>query len=228
MTKQTVRGVLVPVILLAVFSVIAFMIPVPKNTVFWIGYGCGAFAILFQLYIFKSSFGREDARSRFYGFPIARLGIVYLVIQLVASVAEIAVSESLPAWVAVILNVLILAAALIGCITTETMRDEIEKQDTKLKRSVSNMRELQSLADALANQGGDAELKKALRGLADEFRYSDPLTSAQTEDLEAELRSRIGDLQQAVTDGDAEGAKALCGKLLECLRERNRVCKLNK
>ena len=57
MTKNTTRGILTLVIVLAVFSVIAFVIPFPKNTVFWIAYLCGVFAILFQLYIFKSSFG---------------------------------------------------------------------------------------------------------------------------------------------------------------------------
>ena len=228
MTKNTTRGIFTLVIVLAVFSVIAFVIPFPKNTVFWIAYACGVFAILFQLYIFKSSFGKEDARSRFYGFPIARLGIYYLVIQLVVSIIEIALSKFLPAWAVVIINVLILAFALLGCITTETMRDEIAKQDTKLKKNVSNMRELQSISSTLVGQCGDEEMKKTLQKLADEFRYSDPLSSEKTEELEADMHSRIGDLQQAITDGDIEGAKSLCNKLLECLRERNRICSLNK
>ena len=228
MTKNTTRGILMLVIVLAVFSAIAFVIPFPQNTVFWIEYACGIFAILFQLYIFKSSFGKEDARSRFYGFPIARLGIYYLVIQLIVSIAEIALSKFLPSWVVVIINVLILAFALIGCITTETMRDEIARQDAKLKKNVSNMRELQSISLTLAGQCSDEEMKKTLQKLADEFRYSDPLSSEKTEELEADMHSRIGDLQQAITDGDIEGGKSLCYKLLECLRERNRICSLNK
>lgn len=228
MTKNTTRGILMLVIALAVFSVIAFVIPFPKNTVFWIAYVCGIFAILFQLYIFKSSFGKADARSRFYGFPIARLGIYYLVIQLVVSIIEIALSKFLPTWVVILINVLILAIALIGCITTETMRDEIAAQDVKLKKSVSNMRELQSLTASLVNQTDDAELKKSLQKVADEFRYSDPLTSDKTSALEENMHSQIGDLQQALVDGDVDGAKTLCTKLLDCLRERNRICSINK
>ena len=228
MTKNTTRGILMLVIVLAVFSVIAFVIPFPKSTVFWIAYICGIFAIFFQLYIFKSSFGKADVRSRFYGFPIARLGICYLVIQLVVSIIEIALSKFLPTWVVIIINVLILAVALIGCITTETMRDEIAAQDVKLKKSVSNMRELQSLTASLVNQTGDAELKKSLQKVADEFRYSDPLTSDKTSALEEDMHSQIGDLQQALVDGDVDGAKTLCSKLLDCLRERNRICSINK
>lgn len=228
MTKNTSRGIITLVILLAVFSVIAFVIPFPKNTVFWIAYVCGVFAILFQLYIFRSSFGKADARSRFYGFPIARLGIYYLVIQLAVSIIEIALSKFIPTWVVIVINVLILAVAIIGCITTETMRDEIAAQDGKLKKSVSNMRELQSLTASLVSQTTDAELKKSLQEVADEFRYSDPLTSDKTSALEEEMHSRISDLQQALVDGDADGAKSLCTKLLDCLRERNRICSVNK
>ena len=228
MTKNTSRGIIMLAILLAVFSIIAFIIPFPKNTVFWVAYICGVFAILFQLYIFKSSFGKADARSRFYGFPIARLGIYYLVIQLIASIVEIALSKFLPTWVVIIINVLILAFALIGCITTETMRDEIAVQDAKLKKNVSNMRELQSISAALVGQCNDEEMKKSLQKLADEFRYSDPITSEKTEDLEADMHSRISDLQQAITDGDVDGAKSLCEKLFECLTERNRICAINK
>ena len=228
MTKNASRGKIMLVILLAVFSVVAFVIPFPKNAVFWIAYICGVFAILFQLYIFKSSFGNADARSRFYGFPIARLGIYYLIIQLIASIIEIALSKFLPTWAVIIINVLILAFALIGCITTETMRDEIANQDIKLKKNISNMRELQSISATLVGQCNNEEMKKSLQKLADEFRYSDPLTSEKTEELEVDMHNRIGDLQQAITDGDIEGAQTLCEKLLECLRERNRICAVNK
>lgn len=228
MAKNATKGIMLLVILLAVFSVIAFVIPFPKNTVFWIAYACGVFAILFQLYIFRSSFGKADARSRFYGFPIARLGIYYLVVQLAVSIIEIALSKFLPTWVVIIINVLILAVALIGCITTETMRDEIAAQDTKLKKSVSNMRELQSLTAALPNQTDDVELKRTLQKVADEFRYSDPLTSNETESLEDDMKHQISNLQQALIDGDADDAKRLSLKLLDILRERNRICSVNK
>lgn len=228
MSKNATRGIITLAVLFVVFTVIAFVIPFPKTTVFWIAYLCGVFAILFQIYIFKSSFGNEDARSRFYGFPIARLGIIYLVIQLIASIAEIALAKFIPAWIVIVINVLILAFALIGCITAETMRDEIAKQDGKLKKSVFNMRELQSISATLVDQCSDENLKKDLRKLADEFRYSDPLSSDKTKVLEADLQSRVSDLQQAIVDGDIEGAKALCSKISGCLKERNRICALSK
>ena len=228
MTKNASRGILTLAILLVAFSVIAFVIPFPKNTVFWIAYFCGVVAILFQIYIFKSSFGKQDARSRFYGFPIARLGIYYLIIQLAVSLVEIALSKFLSTWAVVVINILILAAALIGCISTETMRDEIVRQDRKLKKDVNNIRELQSISAALTDQCKDEELGGALKKLAEEFRYSDPCSSEMTQELEAEMKNEIADLQQAIIDGNINNAKELCNKLTGNLRERNRICSVNK
>lgn len=90
------------------------------------------------------------------------------------------------------------------------------------------MRELQSLTASLVNQTSDAELKKTLQKVADEFRYSDPLTSDKTSVMEEDMHSQISNLQQALIDDDVNNAKILCAKLLDSLRERNRLCSLNK
>ena len=229
MTKNASRGLIILAIMLAVFSLIAFAVPFAHTTLFWVAYGFGVFAILFQLYIFKTSFaGNGDAKSRFYGFPIARLGIYYLIAQLILSVIELALSGLIPAWPAVIVNVLVLAFVLIGCITAETMRDEIVQQDQKLKKNVSTMRELQSMAASMVGQCSDEEMKSIVKKIADELRFSDPVSSDATAELEDEMRNQLQDIQQAIVEGDSDGAKTLCQKLLNHLTERNRICSVNK
>ena len=227
--KNTIRGWILIAVLFAAFTAIAFVIPFEKTTVFWVAYCCGVIAILFQIYIFWTSFsGKGDARSRFYGFPIARLGIYYLVAQLIVSIIEIALAKFIPLWVVVLVNILLFVLAVVGCITAETMRDEIVRQDSQIKKRVANIRELQSLSSSIANQCNDEELRKKLKKLADEFRYSDPVTSDKTAEMEVDMAAQRKDIQQAVVDGDFVAAKSLCGKALDCLRERNRICSINK
>ena len=227
--KNSTRSLIIIAIALVVFSVVAFAIPFAHTTAFWVAYGFGALAILFQLYIFKVSFaGDGDAKSRFYGFPIARLGVYYLVVQLIVSVIEMALAKVIPTGVAVAVNVLLLALAVVGCITVDAMRDEIIRQDGALKKNVGNMRELQSLSAALVGQCADASLKPTLQKLADEFRYSDPVSSEKTQELEEDMKVQLGDIQQALVEGDSDGAKKLCGKLMGSLAERNRVCSVSK
>ena len=229
MKKNSTRGMSLIVLVLVVFSVMAFVIPFVHTATFWVGYGFGVLAILYQLYIFKLSFSAgSDAKSRFYGFPIARIGVYYLAVQLIASVIEMALAKMLPVWVPVVVNLLLLAVALIGCITVDTMRDEIIRQDEALKKDVSNMREMQSLSASLVTQCSETGLKRTLEKNADEFRFSDPVSSESTLELEEDMRSQLGNIQQAIVDGDFNGARKLCRELSGSLAERNRICSISK
>ena len=184
MSKNTKSGFLVLVLIVTVFSIIAFAVPFAKTPVFWLGYTFGMIAILFQAYIFRISFsGDGDAKSRFYGFPIARVGVYYLVVQLIFGLAEIVLASILPLWVAVIVNALLFALAVIGCVTTDAMRDEIIRQDGQLKKDVSRMRDLQSMAASILAQCTDEDMKQTVKKIADELRFSDPVSSEATAEL---------------------------------------------
>lgn len=229
MKKSEIRSYIVLAIVFAVFTVISFAVPFDKNSIFGFGYIFGCIAIVFQVYFFKISFFVEgDAKSKFYGFPIARVGGIYLAVQMIASFIEMAVGKYIPFWVVLIINVLIIAFAAVGCIATDAVRDEIERQDVNLKKVVNRMRNLQSLASSLEGQCSDAGLKKILNKLAEEFRYSDPVSADPTEALEEDLFIQLQDVQKAIVDGDTESVAKLCEGVILTLRERNRLCAINK
>lgn len=228
MSRNVIRGSLFAAALLAVFCVITLVIPFPRNNIFWIAFGFGVLAILLQFYFFWSAFGKKEVRSKFYGMPVVRVGLIYLAVQVAVSLLEIVLQKIPPTWLVVLVNVLIFLAALLGCITTETMRDEVSRQDEKQKESTSGILELRALSVGLVDQCGDEELKKSLKKLADEFRYSDPVSSEATAAMEKELRQGVKNLQDAVAQGDNDYAKDECGRLLNRLRERNRICAVNK
>ena len=115
-------------------------------------------------------------------------------------------------------------AVVIGLIASEVVVDEIQVQDEQLKVKVSVMRSLQSKVSQLAGQSEDA----AIRALADEFRYSDPMSNEAIAGAEADLAAAVDELQAAIVDGDKESATILCRKVSVLLTERNRLCKLNK
>ena len=230
MSKNKIRVIAFAAIALVVFNVIAFVIPIPKNVVFWVSYIFGMLAIAAQLLFMSVAFsGKEDIRSKFYGFPIARIGIIYGACQLLLSLAAMALGAFIPVWLVVVVFFLIAAAAGIGLISTDMVREEIEKQDEKLVKDVSMMRNLQSKMNVLIAQSDvSAELKSALEKLADEIKYSDPVTGAATEQAEQGLLANIDELQKAIVDGDNESALTICKKTSGILAERNRLCKLNK
>lgn len=231
MKKNSVRWWVVLAVVLVVYNVIAFAVPFPKNAVFFVSWAFTLIAIAAQIYVVRSAFYRgEGAKSKFYGWPIAKLGAVYLIAQLGLGLAFTALgfAVSVPVWIPMVLYAVLLGAAAVGLISAEVTRDEIVRQDTKLKKNVSCMRALQSKAMAMVPLAKDASVRAALEKFAEEIRFSDPVSGAALEAAEADLSACVDDLQQAVLDNDQEAALTLEKRAEMLLSERNRLCKLEK
>ena len=135
MTKKAIGRIILVIILLVAFNVFTFTIPVLRTAGFWVAYAFGTFAILYQLYVISEVCSKKNKEGVFYGFPVARLGIYYLLIQMAVSVTEITMARTTAGRVAMLVNVLIFAFPVIGFITTGTVRDEISRQQRKGKKA---------------------------------------------------------------------------------------------
>ena len=228
MSKTIIRVLAIIGLGLAAFIVAALALPFSKNGVFWLGFVFGIIALLMQIYTLHSAFSGKTVKSRFYGIPIARIGLIYLVIQMFASFGEFAKSDILPVWAALITNFVLFAIAAIGCISTEIVRDEVERQDRELKKKVSNIRELQSISQEIANSCSNVEIKKELQKVVDEIKYSDPMSADVTVALENDIWQKLQDLKTLVSENNLNGTKEKCKSILSSLSERNRLCKANK
>lgn len=229
MKKNQIRGLAVVFIILAVFSAISFLPPFKMTETFWLSYIFGVISVLAQIYVLKTAFsGSNKAKSRFYGFPIARISVVYMGVQLILSILFMILAEIIPLWVSAIVFVILLAVAVVGFVAADTMRDEIVKQDTKLEISTSCMTALRSIVYPLAEQCDEEKWRKILQGLSDEFKYSDPVSSEVLKEIESELENMVAELQIAVSESRNSEILPLCKKISNTLAERNRLCKLNK
>lgn len=227
--KVRIQGLIVLAILFVVYTIIAFALPFPKNGVFFLAYLFSVVAFGMQIYVFRISFQRgSDVKSKFYGFPIAKIGVVYLLAQVVVSLIIMALSPVFPLWLELIILVVILAVSGVGVIAADVMRNEIHRQDTVLRKDVSSMRGMQSKMRMLAGQCADTEISDEVGLLSETLRYSDPVSSPAVATIEAELESLIDELQKAAMEQDFPSARELCKKASLILEERNRLCKLNK
>lgn len=227
MSKNKLRFYVVIAAIFVALTVIAFAVPFAKTGSFWVAYVFAVLALAAQIYAYPKAFAGESAKSKFYGFPIAKLTTVYLAAQLVVSIISMAAAALVPVWIPAVISIVILCAAIVGFISADAMRDEVERQDVKIKKDVSAMRALQSKVNALPGQCS-GESAKALEKLAEDLRYSDPVSSDATAEIEAELKALLDEIQTAVVDGDNNAITTLCRKAGITLTERNRLCKLNK
>ncbi len=229
MSKNIMRGTIVVVILYVVYNVLALVIPFNHTTSFWLAYIFGSIAILVQLPLLYFAFCKENSpKSRFYGFPIAQVGNFYLITQVVLSFLTMIIGNVLPVWLIVVVYIVLLGGAAIGFIGVDAMRDEVERQEQTVAKSTDTMRSLQSSASALAGLCTDTSLSKQLEKLAEELKYSDPVTNVQTISAEKELTTILQELKDALTNSDTDKLEGLCKKARLVLEERNRICKANK
>lgn len=227
MKKDTVRFGLTVAILLVLYLLVAFLIPFAKTPVFWLsfGYTLAAFAVAGAA--FWIAFLRHPgAKSRFYGFPIAKIGATYWLTQVITGIVAMALGSWIPVWLAVLVYTAAFGAAAIGLIAADAVADEIHAQDAKLRKNVTVMRTLQSQVSQL--DCTDPEAAAAVKKFAEELRYSDPVSSPALEEAERDLSAAVANLQSAVMDNDTPAIKQLCRTASRLLTERNRLCKLNK
>ena len=225
MKKDTIRGIVAMAVVLVLYILIAFLIPFVHTATFWVSFVFTliAFAVVAAA-IYIAFIKNPNAKSRFYGFPIARIGVIYGLVQLIAGFIFMVLSQWAPVWAAVLVYAIALGATVIGLVSAEAVISEIHVQDAKLKKNVSLMRSLQSKVNQMAAQSENADIK----ALADALRYSDPVSNDAITDAEADLAATVDVLQSAYVDGDSEAVAKLCRKASALLAERNRLCKLNK
>lgn len=225
MKKDLVRSALCLGVLLVLYILLAFLIPFAKTAVFWISFVFTLVAFAVTGWALYTAFLKKpNATSRFYGFPIARIGVIYGGGQLAAGLLLMALGKWTPAWLAVLVYAVMLGAGVIGLMSADAVVETIHIQDQKLKTDVTFMRSLQSKTHQLAAQCDSAEVK----AFCENVRYSDPVSSEALAEIERDLSAAVDDLQAAVVDGDTEVITQLARKADSLLSERNRVCKLNK
>lgn len=229
MKKDTIRWILGLGVLLVLYILVAFLIPFVHTATFWVSlvFTLIAFTVVAaSMYI--AFVKNPDARSKFYGFPIAKIGVIYGFVQLIAGLIFMALSQWVPVWAAILVYAIALGAAVIGLISAEAVVEQIQVQDVKLKKDVALMRSLQSKLNQMAAQCDNPDAAAAVRKFADEMRYSDPVSSDALTEIERDLSAAVDELQAAAVDGDREATRQLCRKASAILAERNRLCKLNK
>lgn len=222
MKKNSTKGYVILGILFALISIIAFAVPTVKTATFWITYVFTAAAFAAQIVIWKTALGKgETLKSKFLGFPVVHIGIVYTVIQVIAFAVFMFV-PTLPTWSAIVVCSVIAGISAVCMISADAGRNEIERVEAKVQKKVFYIRELQADIKLLADNETNADVKKALTQLAEKIRFSDPMSNEQLVELEGKISAKILELKTAANKVE------VIAELNSLLDERNKKCKILK
>ena len=227
-TKNKTMSIAVVFIILAVFNAVVFVIPFNRGGGFWTGYGFSMLALLLSAGISFYVFGREDLRSKFYGIPLISVMWRYLVIQLIIGLIQMGLDFiPVPFQYGFVVNVIFLGACLIGLITVEASKEEIERIDEKIKEKVFYIKSLQLDAEGMVDKVSD-DVKKVMKDLYETIKYSDPMSSPQLATIENKIEVKVSGLTEVIEKNEWDNVKVLCNELQQLFAERNRKCKILK
>lgn len=231
MNKKTRSFILVYGIVFLVCLLAFLIIPFHKNAASWIVFafslisiaaGCGI-----SLFAFR---GEKTLVSKVYGFPVFRIGLIYVILQLAFSliICIVAAFVDVPYWIALLGSILFAAVAGIGVIATNTTREHMEKMDTETETSTRTIKTFRVDLSALVDRCQDPTVKKELEKLSEAFQYSDPVSSPETEAIELELNQKLDQLRGMSGTAATEDFLAQIREISNTLAHRNRVCKMSK
>ena len=216
MKKDSSKGYIILGILFVLISIIAFAVPSAKTTAFWVSYGFTVLAFAAQITIWKAAFKRSGSlKSKFLGFPVVHIGIVYLVVQIIAFAI-------FPVWSAGVACSVIASTSAVCMIVSNAGRSEIERGSAKVQKKTFYIKKLQTEVETLTEAETDTATKSALAQLKEKIRYSDPMSTEQIADIEDQITAKIGELKSATNKAK------IIAELNLLLDERNRKIKILK
>ena len=117
LNKRQKSGIAIFGIIAAVLVLTTLIIPFKKPGASWTMFAFSLISIASSAYICLLAFkNTKDLMSKFYGFPVFRIGVLYVVIQLALTVVIYIIGAfvDVPFWVGFLLSVLLGGAAAIG------------------------------------------------------------------------------------------------------------------
>lgn len=232
MNKKVKQILTILAILATAFIIISFVLPVKKGIIFFISLIFGLISFAIQIPVFKLAFDKcETLKSKILGFPVFRVGYIYLATQITASIIFYIIgtaSKKFPVGIEIAIFVLILFGALICSISADMARNEVERIEEEQIKNTETIKNLRIRSANAVNMTNDSILKKELEKLADDFRYSDPMSVGPVAEIDFNIEITFSELEKELNAGNADSALSVCQKLRTDISQRNIICKNSK
>lgn len=208
-------------------NALVFLIPFEKTTGVFIAWAGLVIMFLIGAAMMARALGRKSdaASAQLIGRRQLRCIACLLVLHVAALAAVAALGSRVPLWAAAALEAVLLIAGLIALLRIDGDRSAVRQAEKHMQTATDTVKALRAKADTLAQRGGSAEAQKALKALAEELRYSDPVSTSASRPLE----ERIETLLASIADQDDSPERTeLIRRATALVKERSVLVKSNK
>jgi ABC-type multidrug transport system fused ATPase/permease subunit len=155
---------------------------------------------------------------------MVKLAFIHDIIAMIIGIIFAAATVS---WkLAYIVEILVLAFFLIADIFTMLATRKLSDMHNETAEKTTDIRIMESRLKTIALDCTDAALSEKINRLAENFRFSEPMSGDSVARLDRELYEGIGELQELVDDKNIDSALDLTDKLSRKLKTRNAECKI--
>lgn len=160
------------------------------------------------------------------GYPVVKWAIGYCGAELIISVVFMLLDKFVKA--AVILQVILMIVFVTIMILSLKSKEIVEITEQRTAADTGNMQRIVSELDIICKGTMPEELKKTVKRLYEDAKYSDSVSSAATYGIESHIIARISELSCLCESGRVSEAVACAGDIKELLSQRNMICANNK
>ena len=219
------------VLCLALFNVLAFLVPAlptfPKYEAgFWIGYAVTTVAYIANLFAsirFMRGNERKDAERRLFHIPLVQKSVTALAIMTVIGGVCVAIS-AIPAYIGAILCVVVVVFYVISILKATIAVSEVERVGENVKQKTQFIKMLTVDASALDSRAS-SEAKALTHKVYEAIRYADPMSDNALSSVEDKLKAAFESFEKAIDINDITEATTLAQTVLALVSERNAKCK---
>ena len=217
MNKSFKFYALIWAIALIVFNVICFVTPgsvdgLSKFTPsFLVGYAFISLSFVGNLICAALAFRAENLKKLFYNLPLITIAYAGLVAMLVVGGVFMAI-PFLPAWIGVILCVLILAINAVSVLKATLAADTVGQIDQKIQYQTYFTRNLTVNVESILSRARSDAARADCKRVCEAVRYSDPMSHENLAAIEAQITGKANDLFNAVSVDDTDQVRAVTRK----------------
>jgi len=169
-------------------------------------------------------------RDWFFNYPIMKHGVIYVAVEIVASVTFIILSVLLKATInifaiAIAVQLLILIIYLVFLVSAFQLKRISKEVRADIANSVSAIKTIRAIANSNVAYANNEHLKKVCSDFADQLKFSDPVSCRQSKEYEENLLNGVNEVKQLITNDKVDEAIARIQQLSKLLGERNEIIK---
>ena len=210
-----------------IINAIIVLVPFEKTGNLIVAWAGTVLMFLIGGVVLKVAMGKRSERSEAYliGQKLLKTACLLVGIQLLVLLAVALLGNGLPFWAVMLIEIILILVSILVLIRKDMARDTVRKIEKDISTSTADVKSLRVKAEALCSTIDDPENAKALQQLADELRYTDPVSN----DATAPYESRLDTLLDSIAHHeDPEERGELIRRATALVKERALVAKSSK